>query len=144
MRAIQIRAPTRSIIRLLGISNRKYPMKKTPAPNPKTAGSNFSASFKRNAAKPTLMRSRYETMYSRNMKGMSRRVIFENSAFSEIMVSSWLTNCTAICMAKQQQTVVITGASAGVGRATAHEFAKRGAKVALLARGEAGLKADAD
>lgn len=39
-----------------------------------------------------------------------------------------------------QQVVVITGASAGVGRATAREFAKRGASIALLARGEDGLK----
>jgi short-subunit dehydrogenase len=38
-------------------------------------------------------------------------------------------------------TVVITGASAGVGRATARAFAKRGANVALLARGEQGLNA---
>lgn len=36
---------------------------------------------------------------------------------------------------------VVTGASAGVGRATAIEFASRGADVALLARGEQGLKA---
>jgi NAD(P)-dependent dehydrogenase (short-subunit alcohol dehydrogenase family) len=42
-----------------------------------------------------------------------------------------------------ETTVVITGASAGVGRATAHEFAKRGASVALLARGPDGLKAAA-
>jgi short-subunit dehydrogenase len=39
------------------------------------------------------------------------------------------------------QTVVVTGASAGVGRAVAHEFAARGARLALLARGEAGLAA---
>ncbi|MGG5890593.1 SDR family oxidoreductase [Falsiroseomonas sp. HC035] len=38
-------------------------------------------------------------------------------------------------------TVVITGASAGVGRATAHAFAQRGWNVALLARGVAGLEA---
>lgn len=37
--------------------------------------------------------------------------------------------------------VAITGASAGVGRATARAFAKRGARVALLARGKDGLKA---
>lgn len=38
------------------------------------------------------------------------------------------------------KVVVITGASAGVGRATAQVFARRGADVALLARGEAGLE----
>ncbi|RKN39369.1 SDR family oxidoreductase [Micromonospora endolithica] len=39
------------------------------------------------------------------------------------------------------QTVVITGASAGVGRAVAHAYAERGARLALLARGAAGLAA---
>lgn len=38
-------------------------------------------------------------------------------------------------------TVVITGANAGVGRATARAFAERGADVALLARGRDGLDA---
>ena len=38
------------------------------------------------------------------------------------------------------EVVVITGASAGVGRATAVAFAKRGARVGLLARGRDGLK----
>jgi NAD(P)-dependent dehydrogenase (short-subunit alcohol dehydrogenase family) len=37
--------------------------------------------------------------------------------------------------------VVITGASGGIGRATARRFAQDGAKVALLARGLAGLEA---
>lgn len=36
--------------------------------------------------------------------------------------------------------VVITGASGGVGRATAREFARKGYKVALLARGKEGLE----
>ncbi|MCV7099944.1 SDR family oxidoreductase [Mycobacterium palustre] len=38
------------------------------------------------------------------------------------------------------QTVVVTRASAGIGRATAQQFAQRGANVALLARGAAGLE----
>lgn len=38
-----------------------------------------------------------------------------------------------------EETVVITGASAGVGRATADAFAERGTRIGLLARGEAGL-----
>jgi NAD(P)-dependent dehydrogenase (short-subunit alcohol dehydrogenase family) len=37
------------------------------------------------------------------------------------------------------KVVVVTGASAGVGRATARAFGKRGDRVALLARGEDGL-----
>src|SRR5438093_11693066 len=37
--------------------------------------------------------------------------------------------------------VVVTGASAGVGRATVRAFARRGADVALLARGIDGLEA---
>jgi len=38
------------------------------------------------------------------------------------------------------QTVVVTGASAGIGRAVAQLYGKRRANVALLARGEAGLR----
>ena len=38
------------------------------------------------------------------------------------------------------RTVVVTGASAGVGRATAVAFASRGDRVGLLARGRAGLE----
>ncbi|MBA2310350.1 MAG: SDR family oxidoreductase [Pseudonocardiales bacterium] len=44
----------------------------------------------------------------------------------------------------ERQVVVITGASGGVGRATAQRFARRGAAIALLARGEVGLNAVAD
>jgi NAD(P)-dependent dehydrogenase (short-subunit alcohol dehydrogenase family) len=39
-----------------------------------------------------------------------------------------------------EQVVVITGASAGVGRATARAFARRGARIGLLARGRDGLE----
>ena len=41
----------------------------------------------------------------------------------------------------QPQVVVITGASAGVGRATTRAFARRGARIGLLARGVDGLEA---
>jgi len=43
-------------------------------------------------------------------------------------------------MSKQHEVVVITGASAGVGRATAREFARHGASIALIARGRDGLE----
>ncbi len=41
---------------------------------------------------------------------------------------------------KFSRVVVVTGASAGVGRATVQEFAREGARIGLLARGQAGLE----
>jgi NAD(P)-dependent dehydrogenase (short-subunit alcohol dehydrogenase family) len=46
-------------------------------------------------------------------------------------------------MAPHNRIAVVTGASAGVGRATAQAFAQHGFDVALLARGDAGLAAAA-
>jgi NAD(P)-dependent dehydrogenase (short-subunit alcohol dehydrogenase family) len=43
----------------------------------------------------------------------------------------------------QRQVVAITGASGGIGRAIAQEFARHGAAVGLIARGKAGLDAAA-
>jgi short-subunit dehydrogenase involved in D-alanine esterification of teichoic acids len=43
-------------------------------------------------------------------------------------------------MANKNEVVVITGASAGIGRATVCEFARHGARIGLLARGRAGLE----
>jgi NAD(P)-dependent dehydrogenase (short-subunit alcohol dehydrogenase family) len=42
--------------------------------------------------------------------------------------------------AKRPEVVVITGASGGVGRATALAFGRQGAHVALIARGQGGLE----
>jgi NAD(P)-dependent dehydrogenase (short-subunit alcohol dehydrogenase family) len=42
------------------------------------------------------------------------------------------------------KTVVVTGASAGIGRAAAERFGALGARVALIARGEDGLRGAAD
>jgi NAD(P)-dependent dehydrogenase (short-subunit alcohol dehydrogenase family) len=44
-------------------------------------------------------------------------------------------------MQEQREVVVITGASAGIGRATARAWGKRGARVGLIARGRDGLEA---
>ena len=44
---------------------------------------------------------------------------------------------------KRRQVVVVTGASAGVGRAVVRAFTRRGAAIGLIARGEVGLQAAA-
>lgn len=44
-------------------------------------------------------------------------------------------------MPRTREVVVITGASAGVGRATVRKFAREGARIGLIARGIDGLKA---
>jgi NAD(P)-dependent dehydrogenase (short-subunit alcohol dehydrogenase family) len=46
-----------------------------------------------------------------------------------------------VTKSKQSEVVVITGASGGIGRAAVREFARHGARLALVARGEEGLEA---
>ena len=46
-------------------------------------------------------------------------------------------------MSKRDETVVITGASGGIGRAAARRFAAEGARIGLIARGRRGLEAAA-
>src|SRR5437588_179593 len=43
-------------------------------------------------------------------------------------------------LSTRPKVVVITGASAGVGRATAQAFARQGAQIGLIARGRDGLE----
>jgi NAD(P)-dependent dehydrogenase (short-subunit alcohol dehydrogenase family) len=51
-----------------------------------------------------------------------------------------MTGSTEAKEAKQPEVVVITGASAGLGRATAMAFARQGARIGLLARGKERLE----
>src|SRR5436853_2291542 len=47
---------------------------------------------------------------------------------------------TPLIQSPSLEVVVITGASAGIGRATALEFARRGARIGLLARNKERLE----
>jgi len=57
IRAIQTRAPTFSIARLLGTSNKKYATKKMPPPRPNTVEDSPTSLFICSAANPAFTRS---------------------------------------------------------------------------------------
>src|SRR4029079_965068 len=70
----------------------------------------------------------------------------QNPRFHSVYSSSASRNLNSdrivlLWIPMEREVVVITGASAGIGRATAQAFAKRGAKIALIARGRGGLEA---
>src|SRR5262249_13709641 len=74
MREIQRRAPTRCRPRLLGTSNKQYPRKNTPEPNPNAAELNRRSAFICSPANPTFTRSSHATMYRINRNGINRSV----------------------------------------------------------------------
>src|SRR6185295_1911564 len=74
MRAIHLRAPTRSRNRFDGTSKRKYARKKMPAPKPKAESDSPRSLFMVSAAKLTFTRSRYATKKQIIRKGTSRAV----------------------------------------------------------------------
>ncbi|MBO0687797.1 MAG: SDR family NAD(P)-dependent oxidoreductase, partial [Candidatus Dormibacteraeota bacterium] len=57
-----------------------------------------------------------------------------------ILVSLYAHSSRLEGVSMEPEIAVVTGASAGVGRAVAHAFARRGARLGLLARGRAGLE----
>ena len=59
----------------------------------------------------------------------------------ELVEDSVLLNRNGYAANGRPEVVVLTGASAGLGRAIARAFAKQGAHIALLARGPDGLEA---
>src|ERR1051325_5817074 len=101
------------------------------------------------AAPMTLARSRFGVSIVPMMNGRSMRVRPSDceaivSAVSTIVAAKPQRRIDGKFIASpsnMQETVVITGASAGVGRATAQLFGRRRAKVGLIARGRDGLEA---
>ena len=65
-------------------------------------------------------------------------------ASRHVCVASILRRLACMSAGKRREVVVITGATAGVGRAVARRFAADGASIALLARGRDALAATAD
>src|SRR5882672_6267771 len=76
IRAIHLRAPTRSRNRFDGTSNRKYARKKMPDPKPNAEAERPRSLFMVRAAKLTLTRSRYATKKQTIRNGTRRADTF--------------------------------------------------------------------
>jgi NADP-dependent 3-hydroxy acid dehydrogenase YdfG len=77
--------------------------------------------------------------------GAVRTVVIQVDGKLDVKISAERLNSAASSMEKKgvvvkKEVVVVTGASAGLGRAIAREFGRHGASVGLLARGVEGLE----
>src|SRR5580698_10096256 len=86
MRAIHRRAPNLSKARLLGISNMKYPTKKSPAPKPYELAVRWR-SWVIPVAKLIFTRLRNDARYAANNRGRIRQNAFETTWDSTSMLS---------------------------------------------------------
>jgi NAD(P)-dependent dehydrogenase (short-subunit alcohol dehydrogenase family) len=95
--------------------------------------------------KPFTTRRAMSTAAVANLEITIKRYIRDST--SGMRSVRWHPSCFvvhwSVRMSQTSQVVVITGASAGLGRATARAFARRGAAIGLIARGIDGLEATA-
>src|SRR5688500_3917712 len=85
--------------------------------------------------------ARGAAMHIRRWRWIRSRAKAQNASGREVIATGRAHHGVQMSKTSKPMVVVITGASAGVGRATAREFAKCGASLGLLARGEEGLEA---
>src|SRR5437588_12186080 len=79
-------------------------------------------------------------MARRSRPSSGKHSMARHSAASCSCSKPWFHDLRSVAMiSSDPKTVVVTGASAGIGRATALAFARRGWRVAIVARGQEGL-----
>src|SRR5436190_5670915 len=91
---------------------------------------------------PRMVRPVRTTVAAKPQRRMLCRFTVGGWQLTEATVNCQLSTANILLLANSvQEIVVITGASAGVGRAAARAFGARRAKVGLIARGRDGLEA---